>query len=159
MQEDLKAAVTRPLGQIPSGCFIMTAADGGRATGMLASWVQQACFDPPMVSVAVKKGRPIEQLVDSSGHFVLNTLGPDPTPMFKHFGKGFDLDQSAFNGLTTRQEPAGIVIEECLAHLACKVISTAAAGDHRIYIGQVLGGASHKDDKPYVHLRNNGFKY
>jgi len=28
-----------------------------RSTGMLASWVQQVGFDPPMISVAVKKGR------------------------------------------------------------------------------------------------------
>lgn len=159
MQDTLKTAIARPLGLIPSGCFIMTAADGPRATGLLASWVQQACFEPPMLTVAVKKGRPIEQLVETSGRFILNIIGPDPSPMFKHFGKGFGLDQPAFDGLSTHEESAGIVIEDCLAHLACRVTSTLDAGDHRIYLAEITGGGVHKDDKPYVHLRNNGFKY
>src|SRR5690554_1181470 len=71
MNENLKKQVAQALGQIPSGCFVMTAAHGGKATGILASWVQQASFDPPMVTVAVKHGRPIQELLESSGHFVL----------------------------------------------------------------------------------------
>jgi hypothetical protein len=47
----------RALGRIPSGLFILTARFEDQSTGMLASWVQQVSFDPPLVSVAVKKGR------------------------------------------------------------------------------------------------------
>ncbi len=159
MDATRKEQLARPLGQIPSGCFIMTASDGQHHTGMLASWVQQACFEPPMVTVAVKKGRPIESLVDASGYFVLNTIGENPSAMFKHFGKGFDLAQDAFSGLPTERHDAGIVLTDCTGHLGCKVVSSTEAGDHRVYVGEVIGGASHNDGKPYVHLRNNGFKY
>ncbi len=159
MQDDIREWIAQPLGAIPSGCFILTARDAGRSTGMLASWIQQASFEPPTVTVAVKRGRPIEALIEASGHFVLNHVAENPTAMFKHFGKGFAPDEPAFAGLTTRDAPAGVVIEECLAHLACRVIGRADAGDHRVYVGQVIEGATHADGKPYVHLRNNGFKY
>ena len=43
------------LGRVPSGIFILTVGTGDRATGMLASWVMQAGFEPPMVTVAVKQ--------------------------------------------------------------------------------------------------------
>ena len=159
MDEELKSQVGRALGQVPSGCFIMTARHDGRATGMLASWVQQASFEPPTVSVAVKSGRPIQSLIDASGHFLLNAVGEEPAAMFKHFGKGFGPEDDAFSGLTTRDTPAGVVIESCLSHLACKVVGQADAGDHAVYLGQIIGGAVHRAGKPYVHIRSNGFKY
>ena len=46
----------RVLGRTPSGVFILTCSDGaGHETGMLASWVQQASFDPPMLALAVEQ--------------------------------------------------------------------------------------------------------
>src|SRR5690606_34940172 len=45
------------LGRVTSGIYILSVGSGDRATGMLTSWVMQAGFDPPMVSVAVKTGR------------------------------------------------------------------------------------------------------
>ena len=72
--------------KIPSGVAVLTAADAGTSTGMLASWMQQAAFEPLMVTVCVKAGRPIETLVAASRSFVLNVLGENPTDMFKHFG-------------------------------------------------------------------------
>ena len=87
------------IGRIPSGCSILTVQHAGRSTGLLVSWVQQAAFDPPSISVAVKRGRPAEGLIDGSGRFVLNLVGEDPKPMFKRFGKGFSLEEDAFAGL------------------------------------------------------------
>ena len=36
---------------------------------MLTSFVQQAGFEPPAITVAVKKGRPLNDLLESSGVF------------------------------------------------------------------------------------------
>ena len=51
--EHLKATVGRALGRLPSGVFIMSARHGGESIAMMVSWVQQAAFDPPALSVAV----------------------------------------------------------------------------------------------------------
>ena len=45
------------LGRVASGIYILTIRNQDQETGMLASWVLQAGFEPPMVTVAVKKGR------------------------------------------------------------------------------------------------------
>jgi flavin reductase (DIM6/NTAB) family NADH-FMN oxidoreductase RutF len=159
MKEEVRNQIARPLGQIPSGCFVLTARHADQSTGILASWVQQAAFEPPAVTVAVKAGRPIQPLIEASGQFVLNLIPEDRGPMFRHFGKGFAPGEPAFEGLPTRQESAGVVIESCIAHLGCRVVTTADIGDHRIYVAEVIGGALHADAKPYVHLRTNGFGY
>lgn len=159
MEEQTRNQVGRALGKIPSGGSVLTARHGERCTGMLISWVQQASFEPPAITVAVRHGRPIEELIQASGHFVLNLIGEERGPMFKHFSRGFGPDEPAFHGLAIREIPQGIVLEECLAHLACRVIGSIDAGDHRVYVGEVVDGGLQVDGKPYVHLRSNGFRY
>src|SRR5262245_41503061 len=117
MADEPQTELSRVLGQIPSGVSILTARAGKQSTGMLASWVQQAGFEPPTITVAVKKGRPIESIMATSGHFVLNLLSEDRSQMFKHFGKGFAPDEPAFTGLAVHDVAQGVVIDVCLSHL------------------------------------------
>ena len=159
MDTALKEQIARPLGLIPSGCFVLTASDSGHSQGILASWVQQAGFEPPAVSVAVRHNRPIRSLIDRSGHFVLNLIGQDTTELFKHFGKGFETDQPAFEGLKTRNEPGGVVLEDCIAHLSCRVTGKVDTGDHTIYVATVIDGGLHGEGQPNVRIRTSGFNY
>lgn len=152
-------AIAKALGRIPSGCAILTAKASGRRTGMLASWFQQTGFEPPMISVAVKKDRPIENLISDSGQFVLNLLGENPTAMFKQFGKGFSLDEDAFAGVTVTDVPAGVALKDTVAQLSARVRSRCDAGDHWLYIAEVSEASIGEVGQPYVHLRKNGFNY
>ena len=70
-----KKAFDAVLGRVPSGIFILTVGSGTRATGMLSSWVMQAGFEPPMVSVAVKFGRYVCDWITDGQPFVLNLVG------------------------------------------------------------------------------------
>lgn len=147
------------LGRIPSGCSILTVRSADRTTGMLASWVQQASFEPPAITVCVKRGRPIAELLSESGKFVLNLLGDDPSAMFKHFGKGFSPDEDAFVGLNVEASEFGPVITACIAHLGCTVLDRIAVGDHDVYAAQIIAASAADGAKPYVHLRKNGLSY
>jgi flavin reductase (DIM6/NTAB) family NADH-FMN oxidoreductase RutF len=49
--------IATALGRIPSGLFVVTWCDGGSDRCMLASWVMQAGFAPPQVSVAIGESR------------------------------------------------------------------------------------------------------
>src|SRR3954454_13606606 len=95
------------LGRIPSGLYILTVRHGARSTGMLASWVQQAGFEPPMLTVAVKRDRFVGDWIEASGRFVLNQLATGSKALIRHFGRGFDPDADAFEGLALRDDAAG----------------------------------------------------
>ena len=60
------------LGRIPSGILILTVRHEDRETGMLASWVKQAGFTPPSVTVAVKQGRYVADWLTAGAPLVLN---------------------------------------------------------------------------------------
>jgi flavin reductase (DIM6/NTAB) family NADH-FMN oxidoreductase RutF len=152
--------IAKALGRIPSGAAIVTAKAEGRRAGLLASWIQQAAFDPPMISIAIKKGRPIEKLIDASGAFVLNLLGEDnKDEMFKRFAGGFRPDEDAFTGQTATDVPGGVAIDHRIAWLSASVYAKHDAGDHWLYLGKVTAADVGEIRQPYVHLRKNGLSY
>jgi flavin reductase (DIM6/NTAB) family NADH-FMN oxidoreductase RutF len=129
------------LGRVPSGLFILTVRHGDRVTGMLASWVQQAGFEPPMLTVALQKDRFVADWVRSSGRFVLNQVPAGNKSLLRHFAKGFAPAEPAFKGVEVmREELAGPVLAEALGYLEIEHVDEVAGGDHVIILGRIVGG-------------------
>jgi flavin reductase (DIM6/NTAB) family NADH-FMN oxidoreductase RutF len=149
------------LGRIPSGLFVLTARAGDRETGMLASWVQQCGFDPPAVSVALGKSRPLAGwLADPGTRLVVNVIPEDGRRLVAHFGKGFDPGEPAFDGVDVdRSRAAAPVLRAAAAYLEGEVAGRADAGDHVLFVVRVTAGGVLGEAKPAVHTRKNGLKY
>ena len=149
------------VGRLPSGIFILTVGTGSRATGMLASWVMQAGFEPPMISVAVKLGRYVCDWLTEGQPFVINVVGDGQKELLKHFGKGFEPEEPAFEGLEIAHCARGVpILKTALGHLECEPTSHADSGDHRIFLAKVVRGKiTDGDAKPMVHIRNSGARY
>lgn len=154
-----RSQVAAAISRIPSGVAILTASYKGRVTGMLASWIQQASFDPLMVTVCVKKGRPIEALIEGSNKFLLNILGENPSEMFRHFGRGFSVDEDAFENLGVQVNDSGVQLADAIAHIECHVVAKMPAGDHQVYLGEAVAGDADATLRPYVHTRKTALGY
>src|SRR5439155_19566479 len=125
--ESLAAA----LGRVPIGILVLAAGQGERETAMLASWVQQCSFNPPQVSVAVRRDRGIHDVLTDGAAFTLNIVPIHATEFLKHFGKGFEPGEPAFTGVSMERTAAGVaVLTDGLAHLDCRVVGRCAGG-HR----------------------------
>src|SRR5215218_578208 len=137
----------RPLGQIPSGIFILTIGTGSRATGMLSSWVMQAGFEPPTVSVAIKLGRYVCDWLTEGQPFVLNLVGESQKEFLRHFAKGFEPGESAFEGLEITHCARGVpILKNAIGHLECEPAGHTDSGDHRIFLAKVVRGKMNKGD-------------
>lgn len=155
------SALAGALGRLPSGIFILTARAGGRASGMLASWVQQAGFEPPMVTVAIKADRYLGDWVRESGRFALSQVATGHKALIRHFARGFPPEADAFEGLGIGREAAGgPVLADALAWLDAEVFAHLDGGDHRVFLARVAdGGVIDHDAEPMVHVRRNGMHY
>ena len=153
---DLAAA----LGKVASGLFVLTVRHGGGETGMLASWVQQCSFEPPQVSVCVRRDRTVNGWLTPGAAFTLNVLDRDAKAIVGHFGRGFEEGEPAFEGLEV-ERPAGAppVLRDALACLECQVVERFAAGDHDLIVGRVVAGRTLHDGQPWVHVRKSGLRY
>ena len=157
--------ISAALAQIPSGLFILTAQHEERRMGMLASFVQQVCFDPPMVSVAVAKGRAIMPLISESRQFGLCQLGADDKVMLRKFTAGLAPNEDPFLGfeLVDSHLHNLPLLSGAISYLECELTCHMdVEGDHDLFIGTIRNGAGNhkrKKSKPHVHIRKNGFDY
>jgi len=148
------------LGRIVSGMFIITAGQGENETGMLASWVQQCSFDPPLVSVALRKGREIASWLPEGARFIVNILDDTQTDMLIHFGRGFSEKEPAFADVDVeRMDGSPPILKDALAFLDCRVANRCTTGDHELIIGQVVAGRLLGEGHPMVHVRKSGGHY
>lgn len=164
MTDETRAVIGAVLGRTPSGLFILTACGpDGRATGMLASWVQQASFDPPAVTVAVNKKRYVNDWLEANPAVVLNLIGETQKQFLGHFGRGFEPDENAFHGIATMTAGNGApALVDALGSLEGRAAGRIDAGDHYIYVVRIDAaqrGAALDGERPWVHVRKNGFNY
>ncbi|MFO0824496.1 MAG: flavin reductase family protein [Gemmataceae bacterium] len=160
MGEAEGASFAEALGRIPSGLFILTARQGDHETGMLASWAQQCSFDPPQVSVAVRKGRYVLDWLADGATFVLNVIPEGGKALIAHFGKGFEAGEAAFTGMEIRRDgETPPVLCASHAYVVCRVVNRVDAGDHVLVIGRVTAGEMLHHGGPIVHVRKNGLRY
>jgi len=162
LDERQREGIGRAIGRIPSGLFILTARHEDRRLGMLTSWVQQACMDPPMVSVAVHKGRPIMPLISESRRFGICQIAQGERLILRKFlSNNGDPDEDPFLGLEMIHDTllAVPILANVLSYIECEMICHMdVEGDHDLFVGLARNGR-YIAGEPHIHLREHGFKY
>lgn len=128
---------------------------------MLASWVQQCAFDPPHLTVALQRERALtDAFREERPRVVVNILPENSKAFLSHFGKGVAPDQCPFGEFrVNRDRAAAAVLEDALAYLECQVVGNIEAGDHLVFVLEVLAGGVLHEGKPAVHIRKSGHHY
>ena len=150
------------LGRVSSGFYVVTVSHKGAETAMLASWVQQASFEPPMLTVAVAKERGIHPMLDAGAKIVVQPLAAGDKAPLVHFGKGFKPGENAFEGVEVDRALASApVLKGAIAWMECELRGhTDGGGDHTVYLFEVkAGGVLHEDAEPAVHTRHTSQHY
>jgi len=159
--KNLDTNLDKALGRLSGGLYVVTASEGEgtsfRQSAMVASWVSQASFNPPGLTVAVAKDRAIESFMQVNKTFVVNILREDNfQKMFRHFLKRFAPGANRFADVEIIKDLAkgGPVLSDSLAYLDCKVVSRLETPDHWIIYGVVeKGNVSDLTCKTAVHHR------
>jgi flavorubredoxin/flavin reductase (DIM6/NTAB) family NADH-FMN oxidoreductase RutF len=163
----LDGDLDKALGRLSGGLYVVTARQGEgdsvRSGAMVASWVSQASFDPPGISIAVSKDRAIESLLQVGDRFVLNILREDNhQPLLRHFLRRFPPGADRFAGVNVLEGVAsgGPVLGDALAFLGCRVTQRMEVPDHWIVYAEVeQGNVSDSTARTAVHHRKVGNHY
>jgi len=144
------------LGRIPSGLFVVAWRAANEDRCMLASWVMQAGFAPPQVSVAVASSRDLLTALDQGATFTVSVLAESQRSLLARFGKP---SPEAFAGLDVHRTASGAaVLADAAAWLDCRPTTRAAHGDHVVVLAEVIAGGG-TGAEPAVHVRKNGLRY
>lgn len=133
------STVEQAVGRIVGSLCVMTVQRGEISTAMLASWVSQATFTPPGITVAVAKDRAIESYMYEGDRFVLNIL-EQGKQLRKHFMKKFAPGENRFAEVQVEQTESGPMLSDGLAYLECRVVQRMECGDHWLIYAIVENG-------------------
>lgn len=154
------------LGRIPSGLFIVTWREGDADRTMLTSWLMQAGFEPPAISIAVGRDRQFLKAASGDLRFVVNQLADSQRSLLGRFGKPVPDGQDPFAGIAISRSPCGAAVlpdtvgwMECHGRPLPAEPAATSEGDHQIVIGDVTVAGTGPADAPLVHLRKSGLHY
>ncbi|MBR8839053.1 MAG: diflavin flavoprotein [Stigonema ocellatum SAG 48.90 = DSM 106950] len=155
--------VEQAVGRIVGSVCVITAKHGEVSTGMLGSWVSQATFNPPGLTVAIAKDRAIESLMHPGGKFAVNIMAEDNHVIdyMKHFRKSFLPGEDRFADFVTDVTDNGCtILGDALAYLECSVNKRLECGDHWVVYATVDNGKLLKPDSvTAINHRKSGNHY
>lgn len=143
----------RVMGHFTTGVCVVTTRDpSGAPCGLTASAVCSVSLEPTLILVCVERGANSHDCIRASGAFAVSVLEQDRGETLSRHFAGADAERK-FDGIAHRAESTGApVLEAALAWLDCRVTQEVAAGDHTIFIGEVLA-ADAREGSPLLYYR------
>lgn len=128
--------------RISCGVHVIGVAANGSRNAFTAAWLMQVSFDPLLLALSINPGHGSSVMIDQSRLFTVSVLKNDQSELARHFGARSVDGVNKLDGIPWRPGIGGApVLEESLAWFNCKVIDMHPAGDHKLVIGEVVGGA------------------
>jgi flavin reductase (DIM6/NTAB) family NADH-FMN oxidoreductase RutF len=134
-----------------TGVTIVTARHAnGDPAGMTASSFASVSLDPPLVSIVVDHAATILPAMLAAKEFTINILSAEQETLSRRFASGLD---ERFDGVGwERGARDQVLLTGALAHICCAKYAEIPAGDHTIFLGEVLDGSS-RHGRPLLHYR------
>jgi flavin reductase (DIM6/NTAB) family NADH-FMN oxidoreductase RutF len=144
----------------------------GKPNIITLAWTSPLSIRPPLVAIVIGKGRYSHKLLEETGEFVVNIPSEDLIDQTHFCGttSGRRVDKFKETGLTALPaKKVGVpIIKECIAHLECRITERIPAGDHTIFIGEVLAAYADeeffdvrwdltKPKRPILHIGNKAY--
>lgn len=145
MARDLRDA----LGCYPTGVTIITAPDQqGGVVGVTANSFAAVSLDPPLVLWSLDVSAYSLDAFTEAGCFAINVLAQSQLEMSQHFATR---QRDKFAGIEYVTGAGGVALfEGCAARFQCRTVATHDGGDHRIFVGEVVGFDSLPNVEPLV---------
>ena len=145
---DFRAAV----GSFATGVTVVTTRGDEHAYGMTANAFASVSLDPPLVLVCVIHPSEGSDHIDRNRCFAVNVLGAEQEPLSRYFAsrdrpRGRDAFREVSHRIATSGSP---ILDGVIGYLDCRLHHTHDAGDHRIFIGEVLELAHTGDAEPLL---------
>lgn len=132
-------ALAAAFGKFTYGVYVVGARHGGRANALTCAWVMRVSHRPPLVAVAVGRTRFSHDLIAEAGAFSVNVLARDQLELARHFGTKSGRDVDKFAGIPYHTAATGApILEGVAAWLDCELVGSFPAGDHTIFVGEVV---------------------
>lgn len=136
------------------GTYVITVQAEEDMNGMTAAWVSQVSMRPLFLMVSIAPLRYTHGLIEKAGSFVINTLPEGRQDLARHFGFSSGRKTNKFEGIPYFRSTNGApVLEDAMAYFECNLITSLRAGDHTLFIGEVMNAKVLKENSQALLFR------
>ncbi|WP_240376812.1 flavin reductase family protein [Bacillus piscicola] len=122
------------MGKFATGVTVITTEVDGEVHGMTANAFMSVSLDPKLVLISIAEKAKMLELIKQSGKYAVNILSEHQQEMSMLFAGQIkeerNVEFETFEGLP--------IIKDSLVNLSCKVYDSHVAGDHTLFVGEVL---------------------
>ena len=140
------------------GVYILSSVNEGEYCVSTITWVSQASFEPPMISVCIKRNSASYEIVKKRGEFILHLLGDNQKELASTFFKPTIFENEKLNGQEFSLENNLPLLKDIPAYIQCKVVEVLENGDHPLFLAKVVDAKINNDSNP-LELRKTGWTY
>jgi flavin reductase (DIM6/NTAB) family NADH-FMN oxidoreductase RutF len=135
----------------PAGVSIVVADVDGHRHGRTVSSLVSLSLDPPLVGLAVSRQAALHELLRRAGAFGVSLLGEGQEELATRFSRGVP-PIALWTGVAVREGRRAPLLEGALGWLECETRAEHAAGDHTLFVGEVVSAEAGSPGRPLVHL-------
>jgi flavin reductase (DIM6/NTAB) family NADH-FMN oxidoreductase RutF len=153
----------RVLWTMPSGLYVVGSRAGERRNGMTLNWATQLSFDPKLLGISVEKAAFTHELIGEGGVFSLNILDREDRAIVRKFTKPVEVKLGAktLNEFPFHDGVTGApILDQATAYVDCEVRQSVDAGDHSLFVGEVVDSGFQKaEDTPVLRMEDTRMNY
>ena len=134
------------------GIAVLTVETEGERIGLTVGSLASLSLEPPLVGVAVSRQAAMHEIVRRARVFGLSLLAGDQDDLAQHFARGVPPIR-LWHGIALRggsDEPP--LLESALGWLVCRPWAEYDAGDHTLFVGEVVAVERGRAAPPLVYL-------
>jgi flavin reductase len=145
------------VGAFATGVTVITTQGDAGMYGMTANAFSSVSLDPPLVLVCVISGTTGAEMIERNGVFAVNVLGTHQEPISRFFAsRDRPVGNEAFREVPHFTAVTGSpILERAAAYLDCWVNAQHEAGDHLIFMGEVVSLGYEPSTRPLVFHGGN----
>ncbi len=140
--------------RLATGVTLVTIRHGDLIHGMTANTFTSVSLHPTLVLISILNGSTTHEFVTQAGTFAVNVLSDRQELLAKRFAKQIPVPPDPFSDIVYHAAVTGApILDDCMAYVDCRVVATHLAGDHTIFIGEVVeaGFGNARDGNPLLY--------
>lgn len=146
-----KNELRRIMGHFATGVTVITTiSQDGTPYGLTANAFMSVSLEPPLLLISVDKKAESYPYFEQTRVFTISILRDDQEGLSRRFAVS---GGNKFEGVAYHRGANDVpILDDTLAHVECRLYATHDAGDHTLYLGEILE-AETREGRPLLFYR------
>jgi flavin reductase (DIM6/NTAB) family NADH-FMN oxidoreductase RutF len=136
---------------IPAPVSVVSVDLEGERLGLTVASLVSLSLEPPLIGVAINRGAALHELLRRARDFGVSVLAAGQEHLAQHFARGVP-PIALWQEIPVRAGEGPPLLEGALAWLRCRVRAEHEAGDHTLFVGDVLSAEGGQAEHALVYL-------